>query len=146
MKRIHIKTVLLSILIIIAAILLLFTCLLWPVICSAVSVKQLEDDVYSEESHQRYEILTETLRSPMSMDEVRDAMDSVSKHNFDSVFVSTEWSIVFDQSGGEAKYYHRENYGKAYSFRVGQEAWFLSGACFYRTHFQARSKQILKFL
>ena len=82
----------------------------------------------------------------MSMDEVRHAMDSVSKHNFDSAFASTEWSIVFDQSGGEAKYYHRENYGKAYSFRVGQAAWILSGACFYRTHFQARSKQILKFL
>ena len=86
MKRIHIKTVLLSILIIIAAILLLFTYLLWPVIRSAASVKQLEDDLYSEESHRRYEILTETLRSPMSMDEVRDAMDSVSKRNFDSVF------------------------------------------------------------
>lgn len=49
MKRIHIKTVLLSILIIIAAILLLFTYLLWPVICSAVSVKQLEDGLYSME-------------------------------------------------------------------------------------------------
>lgn len=74
----------------------------------------------TEESHRRYEILTETRRSPMSMDEVRDAMDSVSKHNFDSVFASTEWSIVFDQSSGEARYYHRENYEKAYSFRVGQ--------------------------
>lgn len=74
----------------------------------------------TEESHRRYEILTETLRAPMSMDEVRDTMDSVSKHNFDSVFASTEWSIVFDQSGGEARYYHRENYEKAYSFRVGQ--------------------------
>lgn len=74
----------------------------------------------TEESHRRYEILTETLRPSMSMDEVRDAMNSVSKHNFDSVFASTEWSIVFDQSSGEARYYHRENYEKAYSFRVGQ--------------------------
>lgn len=74
----------------------------------------------TEESHRRYEILTETLRSPMSMDEVRDAMDSVSKHNFDSVFASTEWSIVFDQSSGEARYYHRENYEKSYSFWVGR--------------------------
>lgn len=74
----------------------------------------------TEESHRRYEILTETLRPSMSMDEVRDAMDSVSKHNFDSVFASTEWSIVFDQSGGEARYYHRENYENVYSFRVEQ--------------------------
>lgn len=74
----------------------------------------------TEESHRRYEILTETLRLSMSMDEVRDAMDSVSKHNFDSLFASTEWSIVFDQSGGEARYYHRENYERVYSFRVEQ--------------------------
>lgn len=74
----------------------------------------------TEESHRRYEILTKTLRSSMSMDDVRDAMDSVSKHNFDSVFASTEWSIVFDQGGGEARYYHRENYERAYSFRVGR--------------------------
>ena len=189
MKHIRVKTVLPSVFILTAAILLLFICLLWPVIRSAVSVKQLEDGLYSmeyrsdyglndfleqggkasdmavadfaladaagravvveyvnnemsvvetpiatnfyltpgekygigtEESHRRYEILTETLRSPMSMDEVRDAMDSVSKHNFDSVFASTEWSIVFDQSSGEARYYHRENYEKAYSFWAGR--------------------------
>ena len=76
--------------------------------------------VGTEESHRRYEILTETLRPSMSMDDVRDAMDSVSKHNFDSVFASTEWSIGFDQGGGEARYYHRENYERAYSFRVGR--------------------------
>lgn len=74
----------------------------------------------TEESHRRYEILTETLRPSMSLDDVRDAMDSVSKHNFDSAFASTEWSIVFDQGGGEARYYHRENYERAYSFRVGR--------------------------
>lgn len=74
----------------------------------------------TEESHRRYEILMEALRPTMSMDEVRDVLDSVSKHNFDSVFASTEWSIVFDQSGGEARYYHRENYERAYSFSVGR--------------------------
>lgn len=44
----------------------------------------------TEESHRRYEILTETLAGhpAMSMEEVRDAMDSVSKHNFHSVFTS----------------------------------------------------------
>lgn len=76
--------------------------------------------VGTEESHKRYEILAETLHPAMSMDEVRDAMNSVSKHNFDSVYTSTEWSIVFDQSGGKARYYHRENFEKVYSFEVRQ--------------------------
>ena len=47
MKRIRIKTVLLSVFIMIAVILLLLICLLWPVIRSAASVKQLEDGLYS---------------------------------------------------------------------------------------------------
>lgn len=78
--------------------------------------------VGTEESHRRYEILTETLADhpSMTVEEVRDAMDSVSKHNFDSVFASTEWSIVFDQTSGEAQYYHRENFENAYVFRLGQ--------------------------
>ena len=76
--------------------------------------------VGSEESHRRYDILTETLAGHpmMSSEEVRDAMDSVSKHNFDSVFASTEWSIVFDQTAGEAQYYHRENFEWSYLFSV----------------------------
>ena len=63
--------------------------------------------VGTEESHRRYEILTDTLagRPSMTMEDVRDAMNSVSKHNFDSVFASTEWSTVFDQTSGEARYY-----------------------------------------
>ena len=76
----------------------------------------------TEESHRRYEILTEALADHPSMtaEKVRDAMDSVSKHNFDSVFASTEWSIVFNQTSGEARYYHRENFENVYVFRVGR--------------------------
>ncbi len=75
----------------------------------------------TEESHQRYEILTELLANhpAMSPDEVRDAMNSVSKHNFDSVFASTEWSIVFDQTNRTASYYHREDFGKSWKFEIG---------------------------
>lgn len=75
----------------------------------------------TEESHRRYEILTETLAGhpTMSMEEVRDAMDSVSKHNFDSVFASTEWSIVFDQTNRTARYYHREDFGHSWIFEIG---------------------------
>ena len=74
----------------------------------------------TEESHRRYEILTETIHTSMSMDEVRDTLNSVSKHNFNSPFASTEWSIVYDQNSGETQYYHRENYEKVYTFWVGQ--------------------------
>ena len=74
----------------------------------------------TEESHRRYEILANTLANhpSMTIDEVRDTMDRVSKHNFDSVFASTEWSIVFDQTSGEVRYYHRENFERAYSFTI----------------------------
>lgn len=75
----------------------------------------------TEESHRRYEILTKTLADhpAMSVEEVRDAMDSVSKHNSDSVLASTEWSIVFDQTSRTARYYHREDFGHFWSFEIG---------------------------
>ena len=47
MKKIHAKTVLLSILAIVAAILLIGFCLFWTVIRSAASVRYLEDGLYS---------------------------------------------------------------------------------------------------
>ena len=75
----------------------------------------------TEESKIRYAMLKDLLQSSSSldMDGIRDALDSVSKHNFDSEFASTEWSIVYNQSTGEARYYHRENYQKYYSFIAG---------------------------
>ena len=73
----------------------------------------------TEQSHTRYEILTELLKEKQTMDMqgVRDALDSVSKDNFGE-FESTEWSIVFHQGNGEVHYYHRENYEKPYKFKV----------------------------
>ncbi len=75
--------------------------------------------VGTEQSHTRYEILTELLEKndTMEMQDVRDALDSVSKDNFGE-YESTEWSIVYDQDSGMVQYYHRENYGKVYSFQV----------------------------
>lgn len=71
------------------------------------------------QSHTRYDILTKQLSNikTMNMEEVRDAMDSVSKHNFNE-FESTEWSIVYNQSSGKVCYYHRENYKKVYTFYI----------------------------
>lgn len=73
----------------------------------------------TEQSHTRYEILTELLekKDTMEMQDVRDALDSVSKDNFGE-YESTEWSIVYDQDSGMVQYYHRENYEKVYSFQV----------------------------
>lgn len=69
------------------------------------------------QSHERYDILMNALndKPAMNMDDVRDALSSVSKGNFGE-FESTEWSIVFNQSSGEVHYYHRENYDKKYTF------------------------------
>lgn len=73
----------------------------------------------SSQSHTRYDILQETLaeKNEMSEDDVRDALDSVSKDNFGE-FESTEWSIVFNQSQNTASYFHRENYGQCYRFQI----------------------------
>ena len=76
------------------------------------------------QSHERYEILMNRLADSetMEMNDVRDALDSVSKDNFGE-FESTEWSIVMNQSTGVVRYYHRENYEEPYVFTVtgGQE-------------------------
>lgn len=72
----------------------------------------------TEQSMRRYERLTETLQKTPTMDMigVRDALDSVSKHNYNE-FQSTEWSIVFNLATGEVHYYLRENYLVRYVFR-----------------------------
>lgn len=82
-----------------------------------------EGDKYgigTAQSRKRYDILQEALgrHGAMSAADVRDALDSVSKDNFDE-FESTEWSIVMDQANREMTYYHRENYETGYTFRVG---------------------------
>ena len=55
------------------------------------------------------------------MEDIRDALNSVSKHNFKSPFASTEWSIVYNQQTGEILYYHRENYDTGYSFQLDKK-------------------------
>lgn len=72
----------------------------------------------TQQSHTRYEILQERIKQgSMTMEDVRDALSSVSKSNFGE-FESTEWSIVFNQTTGEVHYYHRENYENRYTFTV----------------------------
>lgn len=81
-----------------------------------------EGDKYgigTEQSHERYETLMDTLEKQGTMNEmeVRDALDSVSKDNFGE-FESTEWSIVMNQETKELTYFHRENYDSGYTISV----------------------------
>lgn len=81
-----------------------------------------EGDKYgigTSQSHERYEILMDSLSSHDSytIPEMRDALDSVSKDNFEE-FASTEWSAVFNLDTGTAHYWHRENYKTQYTFAI----------------------------
>lgn len=73
----------------------------------------------TQQSHERYEILMERLEEDkaLEMPDMRDALDRVSKDNFEE-FASTEWSAVFNLSTGEAWYYHRENYETCYRLQL----------------------------
>lgn len=75
----------------------------------------------TEQSHERYGILLDLLKENefMSEEEVRDALDRVSKDNFGKS-ESTEWSIVFNLSEQKATYYHREDYTRGYAFTIWQ--------------------------
>lgn len=75
--------------------------------------------VGTSQSHTRYDLLMEALskKEKMTESDVRDALDSVSKDNFDE-FESTEWSIVMNQDTKELTYFHRENYKNGYTISV----------------------------
>ncbi len=90
-----------------------------PVVTNFYFAEGEKNGIGTAQSHERYDILRKTLENQkvMSMEEVCDALDSVSKKNF-SEFESTEWSIVFNQSTGEVHYYHRENYKNRYTFAI----------------------------
>ncbi len=74
----------------------------------------------TSQSHARYDVLMGLDREKMSMDAMRDALDSVSKDNFGG-FESTEWSIVMNQHTGEMRYYHREDYQSGYVLMLEME-------------------------
>lgn len=93
-----------------------------PVLTNFYLTEGEKQGVGTSQSHERFEILTDLTANKRSMTqtEVRDALDRVSKDNFGE-FESTEWSIVFDQSALTAVYYHRENYEKAYLFKIAEK-------------------------
>lgn len=81
-----------------------------------------EGDKYgigTKQSHDRYDLLMGLLEEKVSFtaEDVRDALDAVSKDNFGG-FESTEWSIVYNQTTGQVQYYHRENYEEGWTFAL----------------------------
>ena len=90
-----------------------------PVLTNFYLAEGEKQGIGTEQSHERYDILMNQLEETpqMGMEEVRDALDSVSKDNFGE-FASTEWSVVMNLSAGEARYYHRETYSQNYTFRL----------------------------
>ncbi len=90
-----------------------------PVLTNFYLAQGEKNGIGTAQSHTRYDMLMERLEESgtMDMEDVRDALGSVSKGNFGE-FESTEWSIVFNQTNGQAVYYHRENYEQGYSFAL----------------------------
>ncbi len=78
-----------------------------------------KNGIGTAQSHTRYDIIMDQLNQTpvMSMEQVRDTLDSVSKDNFGE-FESTEWSTVYNQTSGEVHYYHREDYEHTYAFKI----------------------------
>lgn len=90
-----------------------------PIVTNFYLADGKKHGIGTSQSHERFDILKETLakKEAMSETEVRDALDSVSKDNFGE-FESTEWSIVMNQKTKELTYYHRENYGQGYTISI----------------------------
>lgn len=82
-----------------------------PVVTNFYLTEGEKYGIGTTQSHERYEILSNLLaeNSTLSEDDVRDALDSVSKDNFDD-YASTEWSVVMNQNTKEMTYFHRRLY------------------------------------
>ena len=91
-----------------------------PVVTNFYLAEGEKQGIGTAQSHERFEILKNLLaeKETFTKADVRDALSSVSKQNFGE-FESTEWSIVYHQESGQAEYYHRENYDRAYVFETG---------------------------
>ncbi|MBP3360328.1 MAG: linear amide C-N hydrolase [Clostridia bacterium] len=90
-----------------------------PVVTNFYLAEGNKQGIGSAQSHMRFETLTNALTAnpTMEADDVKNALESVSKHHFNDG-ETTEWSIVYNQSQGTAQYFHRENYDKAYMFNI----------------------------
>lgn len=90
-----------------------------PVVTNFYLTQGEKYGIGTEQSHIRYDMLMARLSEQpvMDMEDMKDAMASVSKNNFGE-FASTEWTVVYDQDTGELRYYHRENYDDYMTFSI----------------------------
>lgn len=90
-----------------------------PVVTNSYFAEGEKQGLGTKQSQERYNILMEALteKKTMNMEDVRNALSSVGRKNFDD-YKSTEWSAVFNQTTGEVHYYHRENYSKKFTFNI----------------------------
>jgi hypothetical protein len=90
-----------------------------PILTNFYVASGPKQGIGSSQSHTRYEILNQRLdqKETLNMADVRDALESVSKHKFNE-FESTEWSWVFNLATLEAQVYHRENYQSGYVYSL----------------------------
>lgn len=86
-----------------------------PVVTNFYLAEGEKYGVGTSQSMERYEILMDILDKSevLSEKDMSNALESVSKHHYNDG-ETTEWSIVFNQTKGEAIYFHREDYTKAY--------------------------------
>ena len=93
-----------------------------PVVTNFYFAEGSKNGKGTQQSHERYEKLMQTLsdKSSFTADEVMNALESVSKHNYNDG-ETTEWSTVFNQSTGEVICCHRENYDKKYTFNINSQ-------------------------
>lgn len=90
-----------------------------PVVTNYYLAQGEKYGIGTSQSMERYDTLMQDLsqREYLSEVAVRDALESVSKHHYNDG-ETTEWSIIFNQTEGEAVYYHRENYETAYRIQL----------------------------
>ena len=75
----------------------------------------------TEQSKIRYASLLDKLKESggvMTNEEVKKAIEAVSKHNYPDDSETTEWSVVFSSKDKTAEYYRREDFDKAYKFAL----------------------------
>lgn len=90
-----------------------------PIVTNFYLAEGDKKDVGSSQSHERFILLENQLQASgtLSLEEIKNSLDRVSKDNFNE-FESTEWSIIFNKTTGEVRYYHRENYDRSYRYQL----------------------------
>ena len=90
-----------------------------PILTNFYIAEGSKHGIGTSQSHTRFEMLQNTLseHSTMTAEDMKTAMESVSKKNFNDG-TTTEWSIIYDKTVGTANYYHRENFDKSYTFEI----------------------------